>query len=1164
MGNRLLILLIPENPTTHPSPNFLMKRHLTKALLLIAALAGPLHAQDSEQLLTTVGTTVTNNGTTHAYLLWQPGDAASTLGKRFAIYAKPGNPADPGVFTRLGIQTLQTSPNTIRALLDLGAKIDRAAPAANSRIDGIHREITLQPAADPATPADPSLDAADKLAFLIQSAVTDPRLLSRLFFLGRAHPGVMQALGHAFSIPIPAGTRTFEIREINLADADIRVVGRVTLDPSAPVVPEAPFPPVQVFHPVSAGSQYEINAKDHLNARIRWGVDNNLRAQLPHTFGFDVFRVKKSVAESLGWHTTPPTPAAILTALNAYDPSDANPDIAMANELPILVGDLLSPADAANPADQERFDFSDDGVWHLGEDGRKIRRPYSDGEAFYYYVAARTITGAPGLLSPGSLIQMCDRLPPTPPSISSVLSNFVRPANPADWATQGGSQFLQIKIRQLPNLTDAEAAKGYYLYRWSSSQEYLNNLGNPATNRIGTLNLHLNGSQFLTYNDNGAGAPTLASHGDRAVWYTVRAVGRAACGGEVLSGHSAPVSGVLRDFKAPTGPTGSFLICRTIPTTTFLERDEQKEPTDNGLPATFRGVTIQVTRNNPAIVSSEIEVALRQADQSWLTIHNEQIAYQLGDTVQIHLPYREPQLESRPMRIRVRSITANGLISNTAERVAFNSKYPTYVVFRFAATATKDCVDIATANPPVHESSDPTGLVNIIQGSLIIPPAQGVSEWRVYRRVGSDGPLSLIAKAEGSSLPSPATWQDDALPSANGESVCYYGQILDQNANPSPLELLGCVMMVNPNLPTPMLAPAEIISELGDSIKIKLEWFCDPVGVERFEILAAVDGGTIPQINGLSEVLAEIPASGISSDFQDLKFFPFQTSRVGAALGAGPGFGLEVTVPANQRIYFAVRACGPGAFPRTHGAASNVVSARWQPEVSGPQPIIPWPARPLPGTFDHRRRIESFAVGEGPLWPIILPTDYGVPTAILIGVTRHPLAANSIGKQAVLDSPLPPDDYIFKIRENIGDTSQLSDLFPCILYRYQLPGDRFTNPRANLVQCTPLIDRISWIYQNDDKTQGYQIRDPFLTFIGTNQSNIAVPFFGNWNDSTSPSLDLPSQTANRPLYLESNTGLILLNDPLPVTVGAKYRHLLVQFQERGEIKRIIPLQPVQH
>jgi hypothetical protein len=40
--------------------------------------------------------------------------------------------------------------------------------------------------------------------------------------------------------------------------------------------------------------------------------------------------------------------------------------------------------------------------------------------------------------------------------------------------------------------------------------------------------------------------------------------------------------------------------------------------------------------------------------------------------------------------------------------------------------------------------------------------------------------------------------------------------------------------------------------------------------------------------------------------------------------------------------------------------------------------------------------------------------------------------------------------------------------------------------------------------------------------------------------------------------------MIFVKDSLPVTQGAKYRHLIVQFEVRGEIKRIIPLQPVQH
>ena len=178
---------------------------LTLISCAVSLLSGRLSGQGTEELLTTVGTMVVKSGHTYAYLLWQPGDAASTLGKRFAIYEKSGAADSPGEFTRRGIQTLQTSPNTIRAMLELGANVDRAAAAAPTRIDGLYREMTYRAVDAPATPADATLDAGGKLAFLIQSAVTDSRTLSRLFFLGRAHPGVMMALGHAYCIQISAG-----------------------------------------------------------------------------------------------------------------------------------------------------------------------------------------------------------------------------------------------------------------------------------------------------------------------------------------------------------------------------------------------------------------------------------------------------------------------------------------------------------------------------------------------------------------------------------------------------------------------------------------------------------------------------------------------------------------------------------------------------------------------------------------------------------------------------------------------------------------------------------------------------------------------------------------------------------------------------------------------
>ena len=98
-------------------------------------------AQTASELLTTVGTTVQVSGNHHAYVLWQPGDAGSTLGKRFAVYSKSGTADTAGSYTRHGIQTLQTSPNTIRALLELGETLDTATLPCNRMRPRPHRAM---------------------------------------------------------------------------------------------------------------------------------------------------------------------------------------------------------------------------------------------------------------------------------------------------------------------------------------------------------------------------------------------------------------------------------------------------------------------------------------------------------------------------------------------------------------------------------------------------------------------------------------------------------------------------------------------------------------------------------------------------------------------------------------------------------------------------------------------------------------------------------------------------------------------------------------------------------------------------------------------------------------------------------------------------------------
>lgn len=1151
-----------------------MKLPIFAIITAILALAVPhLAAQGTDSMLTTVGATVQDADKNNiAYILWQPGDAEATFGKRFSINRKDGAADSPSPFTRVGMQSLQASPNTIRSMLALGAVVDRWHAMAPQRIDGLYRQVTYGGSEASDAQEDPDLDVAGKLSYLLAASATDPATLSRLFFLGRAHPGVMIALGHAYQVPVAEGVHTFEIREVDLADKDIRVVGRVTLDTLNPVVLDAPASPVRVWHPVADASPNIVNPKDHLNARFRWGVPPSLRAQMAHAFGFDLFRVRKEIAETHGWDLTPPSAAEMLDALALMDPANPDPDVSQVNELPILVGDLLTPAEAGDKDDTERIDYADDGVWHTGAGGQPVRRPYVDGEAFYFFVAARGITGMPGSLSPGTLAVMCDTLPPVPPVVESVFSEFVAPATEAQWQAegQGGTQFLQVKIRQLPNAPSDEAAEGYYIYRWDNPSEYLNNLGNPDVGRVGYVE-HDPGKRFVYFDDTGAGAPTPETHEDRSVWYTARAVGISSHKDEILSGHSGPVPGFLRDFEAPDAPTGDFLICRDLPFVNFTRRLEE-DPGTAGLPKEFEGIGVEAERLSPRIVAADIEVEIRLGGGQAQRVHKKRHLFQHGNTLRVNLPYREPANKDQTMRIMVRGVTAHGLVSEPSIVNVTQPQQPAaYAVFPYQMNVERQCRPISSVPEPrpVHEAFDADGTRNAIAGSISFLADQGVSEWRIYRRVGSDGPLTLVAKAEGAGLLSPAAWMDDALPAASGVRICYYAQVLDQNANPSPLFPIGCTELLNPDLPTPMLAPASVTNPGDDdTMRVKLDWFSDPVGVERFEILIARDGGGIPEPGGVSPLLTDTAASVDADEFEALSFYRFQSGRVGGpVMGGGPEFSATLTLPSDATYYFAVVAAGPGEFgARSSGAASNVVSASWRTEPDGPQPVIPWPGRPLGGTFDARQPIETYTTAEGPIWPVALPSDFGKPTSILVGVTRHPLISNTLGTFGQLASPEPPENYLFRVRENSDDANSLADLMPFMLYRYQLPSDVYPDARANIVQCTPLIDRMAWRFVRDEKVGDvYEVRDPYFHFFESRgQTPFDLPVAGAWTDENAPLLGPPLAYEPRPPYLEGATGFIFLNDLLPVTQGAKYRHLIVQYDGRGEIKRVIPIEPIQH
>ena len=103
---------------------------LLASLAIAACLALPAAAQDVNESATlhTVGRTITANGRLHDYIVWQPGDAATTFGKSFTVYRKSGPATSTDTYKLLSRQSLQTAPAAILALLKLGSTFDHDAP----------------------------------------------------------------------------------------------------------------------------------------------------------------------------------------------------------------------------------------------------------------------------------------------------------------------------------------------------------------------------------------------------------------------------------------------------------------------------------------------------------------------------------------------------------------------------------------------------------------------------------------------------------------------------------------------------------------------------------------------------------------------------------------------------------------------------------------------------------------------------------------------------------------------------------------------------------------------------------------------------------------------------------------------------------------------------
>jgi hypothetical protein len=489
----------------------------------------------------------------------------------------------------------------------------------------------------------------------------------------------------------------------------------------------------------------------------------------------------------------------------------------------------------------------------------------------------------------------------------------------------------------------------------------------------------------------------------------------------------------------------------------------------------------------------------------------------------------------------------------------------------------------------LHQADGSDGSIRPIRIRMAL--TQPIGEYRIYRSV-DDGSHSLIAQGDGARLPAGATdvVRDDQSIPANASKVAYFGQTFNRAGIGSSLIPLGERILVGRrDVATPSLR-RPLASGTPAAPTVRLEWFCPPDGIERFEVRLAPksikDPSANPPSGGPLTLKILSTPSQVAAGFSALGLPIFKlldrttlTSPIGGGLGNGPAFSIYQPIPLGKKYTITVRSISLAGIPSPWSASHDFIWEAPRPPAPPPaEPTVAWPARDLPGSSVWSPLLQANFFRyvtdpnlENKIWSPWHAGEY--PVGVRIGrmsrlvtnqlssfLAYYPNVATVLANQRSVMSILTngltnrngmdPVNYLFPrgiaandpqysapVPRTTPASAADSALLPVVLYRQQIANARYPTVSGDVIQVSPLIEKIahqqfSFPFESGP-LESTVIHDPFIGVV---------------------TIEPPPAAVSLPTFID-----LYLLDTQPVLKGATYRYTLVRLRaDNGEIEETIP------